>query len=35
MLKRRFFQNDFRVNLFFTISVVTIFLITSLMGYAA
>ena len=35
MLKRRFFQNDFGVNLFFTVSVLTIFLITSLMGYAS
>ena len=35
MLKRRFFQSDLRVNCFFTISVVTIFLLTSLMGYAA
>ena len=35
MLKRRFFQSDLRVNCFSTISVVTIFLVTSLMGYAA
>ena len=35
MLKRRFFQSGFRVNLFATVNVPTIFLITSLMGYAA